>query len=300
MEWDDLYYRFLQSYTRKVFEEVLFLIIQLLPYLITGIFVTAAIKRYTTAENLKRFIAGKNISLSIIIAALLGIISPLGSYVVIPLSAALIMAGLPLAPVIAFMVASPLINPGLFFLTLGAFGPGMAVMRCLGAICIGAAAGFITHYTKADQYQTLTARREKDPAVFMVKYTFWQDVIRYSKYISKHFLLGIFAAALTKVLIPVSWISGILDRGHVVSIFAATLAGVPLYSCGGAAIPVMQQLADLGIDKGAILAFFLSGPATKIANIVLLVSAFRKKIIFIYIILSIAGAILMGFLYHYF
>lgn len=299
VNWNDLYYRFLQSHTWKVLEQVYVLILQLLPYLVISIFLSTVIKQYTTADNLKRFISGKNIHLSIVLAAVLGIVSPLGSYVVIPLAAALVIAGLPLAPVVTFMVSSPLINPGLFLLTTGALGFEMAVMRVVSAFVLGISAGLITHYWMRNLTTVVKNLPSGDASKLIKKRTFWNEALAYTKYISKYFFIGIFIAALTKVFIPVAWLSTMLGSNHVVSIFAATLAGVPFYTCGGAELPVIQQLADLGADKGAILAYFISGPATKVATVVLIISVFRKEIAYLYFSISIIGAILMGLLYHY-
>jgi len=299
VNWNDLYYRFLQSHTHRVLEQVYVLILQLLPYLVVSILLSTVIKQYTSADTLKKYLSGKNIYFSIVVAALLGIVSPLGSYVVIPLSAALVMGGLPLAPVIAFMVSSPLINPGLFMLTLGALGPEMAVMRVVSAFILGVSAGLITYYS-INKYKLVVKNKPGgDASKLIKKRTFLNEALAYSKYISKYFFIGIFIAALTKVFIPVSWLSSVLGSNHVISIFAATLAGVPFYTCGGAELPVIQQLADLGADKGAILAYFISGPATKVATVVMLVSVYKKEIVYLYFSVSMVGAILMGFLYHY-
>jgi len=299
VNWNDLYYRFLQSHTHRVLEQVYVLILQLLPYLVVSILLSTVIKQYTSAETLKKYLSGKNIYFSIVVAALLGIVSPLGSYVVIPLSAALVMGGLPLAPVVAFMVSSPLINPGLFMLTLGALGPEMAVMRVVSAFILGVSAGLITFYSIKKDKPVVKNKPGGDASKLIKKRTFLNEALAYSKYISKYFFIGIFIAALTKVFIPVSWLSSVLGSNHVISIFAATLAGVPFYTCGGAELPVIQQLADLGADKGAILAYFISGPATKVATVVMLVSVYKKEIVYLYFSVSMVGAILMGFLYHY-
>jgi uncharacterized membrane protein YraQ (UPF0718 family) len=317
MDWGDLYYRFLNSYTKQVIDEIISLVIQLLPYVIIGTFVTVFIKRYTSAETFKKFISDKNIIISVIIASLLGIISPLGSYVVIPLSAALVMAGLPLAPVIAFAVSSPMINPNLIILTAGALGIEMAVMRCVSTFILGISAGLITQLfiksnnigirasksstiNKVNGSKSLNNPNINDASKLIVRRPFWAETWQHTKYISKHFSVGIIVAALTKVLIPVTLVSDYLGSEHVFSVFLATLAGVPFYTCGGAAIPVVQQLAELGADKGAILAFFISGPGTKIANIAVMVSVFKKGVVYIYFLVSLIGALVMGLIYHYF
>jgi len=296
VNWNDLYYRFLQSHTWRVLEQAYVLVLQLLPYLVVSILLSTIIKQYTTADNLKRYLSGKNVHLSIVLAALLGIVSPLGSYVVIPLAAALLVAGLPLAPVVTFMVSSPLINPGLFMLTVGALGMEMAVMRVLSAFVLGISAGMITQHLLQPMETVVKKLPDGDASKLIKKRTFLNEALAYTKYISKYFFIGIFIAAFTKVFIPVAWLSTMLGSNHVISIFAATLAGVPFYTCGGAELPVIQQLADLG----AILAYFISGPATKVATVVLIISVFRKEIVYLYFSVSIIGAILMGLLYHYY
>jgi uncharacterized membrane protein YraQ (UPF0718 family) len=296
---EKIYYNFLHSYTRQVIDEVFFLIIKLLPYLFIGSLISTAIKQYISAEKLKKWISGKNYFYAVVVATLLGIVSPVGSYVVIPLSAALVAAGLPLSPVVAFMVSSPLINPGLFILTFGALGPEMAIARCLSAFIIGVSAGLITQFALSHKYIGIKPQQVIDSTTILVKRTFLEEAFRYTKYISKHFFIGILLAALTKVLLPVEWVVDFVGQDHFLSIISATIAGVPLYSCGGAAIPVMQQLSEMGVDKGAILAFFISGPATKIPNVVLLFAMYKKGIVYLYLTLSILGAILLGFLFHF-
>lgn len=299
LNWNDLQYRFLQSHTYRVLDQIQTLIWQLLPYLVLSIILSTLIKQFTTADTLKRYISGKNIHLSIVVAALLGIVSPLGSYIVIPLSAALLLAGLPLAPMVTFMVSSPLINPGLFMLTVGALGMEMAVMRVLSAFVLGITAGLVTQHLLPLEGVAVIAQAGGNTAALIKKRTLTQEALAYTKYISKYFFIGIVVAALTKVFIPVAWFSAILGSNHIISIFAATLAGVPFYTCGGAELPVIQQLADLGADKGAILAYFISGPATKVATVVLILSVYKKPIVYLYFSVSIIGAILMGLLYHY-
>ena len=67
----------------------------------------------------------------------MGALSPFCSCGVIPLIAALLAMGVPLAPVMAFWLASPLMDPSMFFLTAGTLGVGFAVAKTLAAFGIG-------------------------------------------------------------------------------------------------------------------------------------------------------------------
>ena len=62
----------------------------------------------------------------IIAAAAFGALSPFCSCGVIPLIAALLTMGVPLAAVMAFWLASPVIDPSMFALTSGVLGSDFA------------------------------------------------------------------------------------------------------------------------------------------------------------------------------
>ncbi|MEC7468069.1 MAG: permease, partial [SAR324 cluster bacterium] len=99
-------------------ESLNFIIDQLIglsPYLLVSIGLTAYAKA-TGADNLiARAFQGKE-TLMIFFAALMGGLSPFCSCGVIPLIAALLSMGVPLAPVMAFWLSSPLMDPSMFFL----------------------------------------------------------------------------------------------------------------------------------------------------------------------------------------
>ena len=303
---ESLKYSFLQGNTRKVLIEVMDLIITLWPYLVIGIIISTLVKIYFTEEALKKYLKGSNL-ITIITATILGIISPLGSYVSFPLIATFFALGFPLAPLIAFAIASPLINPAIFILTQGTLGTEIAVVRVISAIIIGVSAGMVTNYLIVRFPQAFHLRVKPGKGSYKTKLgsgrinfrIFLHEAYRFSIYISKHFALGIFIAALVKVLIPANLIMQFLGEGNL-SVLLATGAGVPLYSCGGAALPVLEELLYIGVSKGAILAFCISGPAIKLSSLVLLNSLFRRGVISLYLSITFIGALFLGLFYQLF
>ena len=117
------------------------------------------------------------------------------------------------------------------------------------------------------------------------------------KFAGKYFLFGIVIAALVKVLIPPGWIIRLLGNNRAAAILIAVAAGVPLYACGGGAIPVLRTLAEAGMDKGAVLAFFISGPATKISTLLALKAVSTRQTFTFYLAVVFAGALCFGFIY---
>jgi uncharacterized protein len=69
---------------------------------------------------------------------------PFCSCGVIPLVAGLLGAGVPLAPVMAFWISSPLMDPAQFLVAAGALGTGFAVAKMISAVGMGMLAGFGT------------------------------------------------------------------------------------------------------------------------------------------------------------
>src|SRR5580704_14489645 len=78
------------------------------------------------------------------IAAIVGGLTPFCSCGVIPLVAGLLGAGVPLAPVMAFWIASPLMDPTQFFVIAGSLGIGFAVAKTLAAVGMGLLGGYGT------------------------------------------------------------------------------------------------------------------------------------------------------------
>jgi uncharacterized membrane protein YraQ (UPF0718 family) len=307
---NDLLNHFSLSYTRKIIIEALALLGDLWPYLVSGIILTSLIKVFLSRSQISGFFQNRKNG-SIFIAAFLGVISPLGSYIVIPMASALFLLGTPLPVLMAFLVSSPLIDPNLFMLTAGAFGYELAFARTISAFLLGILAGYSTWWLlklkfihpdrvikhKANDIITMTSSNS-GPEKFMR--IFGAELFKMTKYISKYFFLAILLAATIKILTPPNLMTRLFNGNDFMSVLFFTGAGIPFYVCGGAAIPVVQALADFGLSNGAILAFFISGPITKISNLILMGSSFSFRIFLIYISTGIIGALLLGLVYNFY
>src|SRR5215213_2259389 len=84
------------------------------------------------------------VGVSILLATAVGALGPFCSCTVIPLVAGLLIAGVPLAPVMAFWVASPTMDPEIFALSVGFLGWPLAVARLLATLILSLGAGYLT------------------------------------------------------------------------------------------------------------------------------------------------------------
>jgi len=91
------------------------------PFILFAEFAVAYLKASGAETLLVKAFEGRQGKM-IVMAALLGGMAPFCSCEVIPFIAALLALGVPLAPVMAFRLASPLMDPAMFAITAGTLG----------------------------------------------------------------------------------------------------------------------------------------------------------------------------------
>jgi uncharacterized protein len=123
---------------------------------------------------------------------------------------------------------------------------------------------------------------------------------RQSLWIGKIFFISLLVAAAAKELIPAGLVAKIFGSSSPLSLSLAVLAGIPLYACGGGALPILEVLSEKGMSQGAILAFLISGPATKFSTLTALWLAVPRRIFALYLALVLGGAFCFGMLYSFF
>src|SRR6056297_3554288 len=118
------------------------------PYLVLSIAI-AAWAGATSADNLiaKAFTGAPLLMVGL--GALAGGLSPFCSCGVIPLIAALLAMGVPLSAVMAFWLASPVMDPSMFVLTVGVLDFDFAVAKTAAAIGLGIFGGTVVHFLGA-------------------------------------------------------------------------------------------------------------------------------------------------------
>src|SRR3984893_13224239 len=118
-------------------------LVHLGPWFTLSVLFAAAAKATGGDAIVARAFAGRE-GWVIPIAAIVGGLTPFCSCGVIPLVAGFFGAGVPLAPVMAFWIASPLMDPTQFFVIAGSLGFGFAIAKTLAAIGMGLLGGYGT------------------------------------------------------------------------------------------------------------------------------------------------------------
>ncbi len=92
------------------------LFVKVAPFLLISVIIHVWMIRFTRKKGITLKL--KNKIFAIVLAASLGIISPLPTYAAVPIGLSFVSFGIPVAAIIAFIIVSPLINPSIFFLTI--------------------------------------------------------------------------------------------------------------------------------------------------------------------------------------
>ncbi len=251
-------------------------------------------------------------------ATLAGALSPFCSCGVIPLIAGMLAAGVPLAPVMAFWVSSPIMDPEMFILTTAGIGLNFAIAKTFAAIGMGLLAGTITQVLGARSFlkNPLNAGIEPGcgtssctPRSKEIMWTFWREPERRNifwseiksvgGFLGKWLTLAFFLESLMVAYIDPAWVSNVAGDGNAFAIPLAALIGMPSYLNGYAAIPLASGLLDLGMSKGAALAFLTAGAVSSIPAAIAVYSLVKKPVFALYIALGLTGSLIAGFAYQF-
>ena len=286
------------------------------PFLAAAIAI-AAYARASGADNLIAKAFEGRLSTMIVVAAIFGGLSPFCSCGVIPLIAALLAMGVPVPAVMAFWLASPLMDPTMFFLTMGTLGLDFAVAKTMAAVGIGMMGGFTTSALMARGAFAMPLRDGVggcggcgaptiDPQA-KVAWKFWEDDARRQKFyqesgstalfLLKWLTLAFLLESLMIAYISADQIASVLGQGNAWAIPLATIVGVPAYLNGYAALPLVAGLIELGTVPGAGMAFLVAGGVTSIPAAIAVYALVKKPLFLWYIALSLTGGLLAGMLF---
>jgi uncharacterized membrane protein YraQ (UPF0718 family) len=238
--------------------------------------------------------------LGIVPASIIGIISPLCMYGTIPIAASFADKGMEEDWLAAFMMSSILLNPQLLFYS-AALGPAALIIRLVSCFLCGIAAGLAVRFffNKRKYFNfsgfSLGASRDTDPNLLA---RFLKNLGRNIKATGPFFLLGVALSALFQRYVPPDAMAALFGRRGFGLLMAATI-GVPLYVCGGGAIPLLLGWMETGMSMGQAAVFMISGPAAKITNLGALKIVLGLKNFILYLAFAALFALFTGFVIDY-
>lgn len=280
-----------------------------LPFIVFAVLAIGYMKATGSERLLDGAFQGRETRM-ILMGALVGGLSPFCSCQVIPFVAALLAAGAPLSAVMAFWLASPLMDPAMFSITAGGLGFDFAVAKTLAAVGLGIMGGLTVKLLSessvfADPLRAQPSTGSCCSAKKMeLNWRFWQEADRRSTFgrtaWDNFLFLGkwlMFAYLLQSLLIgyvPADLIAGVIGGDGVMPILIGALVGAPAYLNGYAAVPLVAGLLEQGMSSGAAMSFMIAGGVSCIPAAVAVWALVKPRVFIAYLGLALAGAIIAG------
>jgi uncharacterized membrane protein YraQ (UPF0718 family) len=120
------------------------------------------------------------------------------------------------------------------------------------------------------------------------------------EFVAFYFLIGALVANILPFVVNMSTIMSLVGQGKWYAVPLGAVASVPVYVCGGGIIPFLAEAKQGGMHQGAILAFLIAGPATRITPLAALAVIIKKRYVALYVVLVLLLSIVAGLLAPYF
>ncbi len=186
--------------------------------------------------------------------------------------------------IITFLVAAPLLNPYVIFLSFNVLGMKYGMLRIATSFILAVSAGYlldVCNFKRAYPIERMALcqpgacnRYEND--VFMRTYNIFKAIFPYLV-IAGAIAIGLELISLKKISLDV------LYKKSFVGSLTAIFFGIPLYLCNGADVLLLRPLLCSGVLLGSGIAFSLTANAICITSIFMLIKFIGKGLTIILI-----------------
>lgn len=308
----------------RVRGDVLGTLARVWPFLAISVLAAAAVSVYVGTERVSRLMNRRS-AVATGGAVLLATLTPFCSCGTTAVLLGMLATSAPWAPLVAFMVASPLTSPSELVFSAGLFGWSFALIFFVGTIVLGLAAGAVAGALDKVGWLAGQARISEPEsscssgsceigqpiavsigpgtasvAEFPPLWVRWKldEFGRELWTVGRKlllFFLGFTAVGYLAIeAIPTAWLTDYLGEGSLLAVPLAALLGIPAYINTEASLPLVAALMDGGMGPGPAMAFLVTGAGTSIGAISGLFVIARKRVVGLVVALLFAGALILG------
>ena len=295
------------------------------PYLLLSIIAAATVHVFVGTARLSGWLSRRR-WLAIGAAVLLATLTPFCSCGTTAIVLGMLATRTPWAPIVAFMVASPLTSPEELLLSAGLFGWPFALIFFTGTIALGFAAGGVTSLLERTRWLCCQARMRRDecphatcpapgcaPAAVpaaaggsagpgdstgMAARLRLPELARQLRgpglRLALYFLGYTAIGYLLIELLPTGFLTSLLSGHSPASIAFAAVLGIPVYITTEASLPMVAALIHGGLGLGPAMAFLVTGAGTSIGAITGAFVIARTRVIALVVALLFTGALVLG------
>lgn len=271
------------------------------------IFVISYIQSYFPPERSRKIMGRFHGIGANFISALLGTVTPFCSCSSIPLFIGFTSAGLPLGVTFSFLISSPMVDLGSLVLLMSIFGSKVAFLYVVLGLMVAVAGGTLIEKlhmeNQVEEFIRKTSAVNIDSPTLTKKerFTYAKDhVIETFKKVFPYILIGVGIGAVIHNWIPESWVKSMLGSNNPFGVVLATIIGIPMYADIFGTIPIAEALLAKGAQLGTVLSFMMGVTTLSLPSMVMLRKAVKPKLLGVFIVVCIAGIILVGYLFNLF
>jgi uncharacterized membrane protein YraQ (UPF0718 family) len=304
-----------------------------LPYVLAGVAMEALVRTYGWHIRLRAYM-GRHTHGAILIAVGIGMFSPLCACGILPMTVSMLMAGVPLPPAMALLVASPLMSPAGFTTTWQNLGPEWAIAKIIGSLFMGLFAGYATLFferrgafaaglfrkavpmgdfhdpdypcedlkcscQKMFSKRYVDGRTKNKFLIFLGKFV--DGLMKVGKFV----VVGVVVEILVIRYLPLDWVLPFFTNASPLSIPLIALVSVPMHvnqiTASFLLLGWQELLAEGGktLARGPGLAFLIGGPVTALPVIAVFLAFFKRRVFFLYMGVCLVGTIGLAYAYQY-
>jgi len=271
------------------------------------VFVVGVLRSFFTQERTRKYLAGKRESAGNVMAALLGIVTPLCSCSAVPLFLGFVQAGVPLGVTFSFLIAAPMINEIALVLLYGLLGWKIAALYLGTGLLIAMAAGWVIGRLKLEGWMEDWVRELRaGESIVLERQLTWTDRLEQGRdavrdIVGKvwiYVIAGIAVGAAIHGYVPQDFMAAIMGKQAWWSVPAAVVVGIPMYSNAAGIVPVVEALLGKGAALGTVLAFMMSVIALSLPEMIILRKVLKPQLIAVFVFVVGSGIVCIGYLFN--
>jgi len=280
-------------------------------------FVVSVINDRLPPEKIKQLLSGNR---GYGVAVSLGALTPFCSCSTLPMTIGLIKARAAFGPIMAFLFTSPLLNPfivGLFWIT---FGAKITLIYSTFVIVLAIISGYFLEkyhferFIKSDLFSTgcnkeaptnasekVTCGKSKDstPAPQESRLNRWKNLLSETtkQFVSfaPYMMIGVAVGAVLHGYVPQTAFENLNGYSILVIIPLAAIIGVFLYVRASTMVPIATALIAKGMTMGSVISLTIAGAGASLPEMIMMKRMFHWPLMFAFIFVVFATAVITGF-----
>lgn len=275
----------------------LMLFFELLLLFIVVSFIVSLIQQVVSEEKIKKLLSKPNKAVNYILGMIFGAVTPFCSCSTIPILAGLLNSKVPFGPAMSFLIASPLMNPLMIFMLWALLGWKVATVYFVVLAIFSILTGLV--FSKMNLAESYKGVNVKGDGFFANKTgsRFKQalnDAWAFLYPMLPYLFIGVFIGAFIYGFIPEEFITKYASGDGFISVFIASVIGIPMYIRPETMLPIAEALVSKGMSLGTVVALIIGGAGASIPEVVLLSKLFKKKFVVSFVIAILVVAIVTG------